>query len=44
MFEKIKLMHNDRVIFGTNSTFLVKFPGKQARDPGLPEDIDFEFA
>ncbi|EGR27406.1 kinesin motor domain protein [Ichthyophthirius multifiliis] len=44
--EKIRLFNNDRIIFGTNSTFLIIIPGEQDRNNGkiIPKDIDWEFA
>ena len=42
---KMELFHNDRVVFGTNSTMLVVIPnGKQREGDVLPKEIDWEFA
>ena len=41
------LYHNDRIIFGTNSIFLFKNPGKEKESPNTnlnENDIDWEFA
>jgi len=45
--QKRKLRHNDRIIFGTNSIFLFKNPGRESEsaDTGLQDnEIDWEFA
>ena len=41
----MELKHNDRLIFGTNTIYLVKIPNKiEHADPDLPVEIDWEFA
>ncbi|EAR96121.2 kinesin motor catalytic domain protein (macronuclear) [Tetrahymena thermophila SB210] len=43
--QQIELYHMDRIVFGTNSTFLVIIPnGKQREGDVLPKEIDWEFA
>ncbi|KAL4504232.1 hypothetical protein ABPG72_021070 [Tetrahymena utriculariae] len=43
--KQIELYHMDRIVFGTNSTFLVIIPnGKQRDGDVLPKEIDWEFA
>jgi len=47
LVQKNSIQHNDRIIFGTNSIFLFKNPGKetQSADTNLQNsDIDWEFA
>jgi len=48
IFEKRELNHNDRIIIGTNSTFLLKLPGHEDESPNAEklkdEQIDWEFA
>lgn len=40
-----RLFHEDRLIFGTASTFLVMLPGEERRiGQELPKEIDYEFA
>ena len=41
---KTKIFHNDRLIFGTGSTFLFKYPGRESESKWNEIDIDWEFA
>lgn len=39
------MKHNDRLIFGTNSIYLVKIPDQaENTDSELPSELDWEFA
>lgn len=39
------MKHNDRLIFGTNSIYLVKIPDQAENvDSELPNELDWEFA
>ena len=41
----MELHHNDRLIFGTNTVFLVKLPGKEEQgEQDLPMELDWDFA
>jgi len=48
IYEKKELNHNDRIIIGTNSTFLLKLPGHEDESPNADklrdEQLDWEFA
>ena len=40
-----ELHHNDRLIFGTNTVFLVKIQGKEEQgEQDLPMELDWDFA
>jgi hypothetical protein len=38
------LNHNDRIVFGTSSIFLVKIPSKAMETSGEPIEYDWEYA
>lgn len=44
----MELAHNDRIIIGTNTTFLVKYPGNEDESPNANRindtEVDWEFA
>ncbi len=46
VFEEKELFHNDRLILGTNSFFLLKYPGAELLSPNKTkgEEFDWEFA
>jgi flagellar biosynthesis GTPase FlhF len=44
VFEERELFNNDRIIFGTNSTFIFKNPGFESEEQVKDSDIDWEYA
>lgn len=43
--ESTRLFHEDRLVLGSNSTFLILLPGEERRiGPDIPGEIDWEFA
>lgn len=44
VYDTVELQNQDRLIFGTNSTFLVVIPGGEPRHDKLPNVVDWEFA
>jgi hypothetical protein len=47
LLQKKQIFHHDRLIIGTNSIFLFKYPGRETESPNATvdeNDIDWEFA
>ena len=44
VYSQQELHHNDRLIFGTNTAFLVKIPGENMIEQEVPMELDWEFA
>jgi hypothetical protein len=46
--EPRELFHNDRIIVGTNTSFIFKYPGKESESPNAEKikdiEIDWEYA